>query len=216
MVTSTLLAGLGFSGGVISSFPSSVWPTRAPPPAPAPTRQVAKTVTPVAESGATQASDTDSTAKDHEGGGSEGEKDGKGEEEEGQREGEEDEDDEAEKETVRDRNTVPTEAKEGGSVAKEPPSAAPDSTAKEKGQRNASAAPPTGPSLNDTSAIQPSDVTTLSYSGPEKNNWPFVFHTGEGGEMGCGLFILGLEGASCSKPLVATSHVKLKMDAPSS
>uniref|UniRef100_A0A8C4Z2R3 protein-tyrosine-phosphatase n=1 Tax=Gadus morhua TaxID=8049 RepID=A0A8C4Z2R3_GADMO len=30
VVTSTLLAGLGFSGGVISSFPSSVWPTWAP------------------------------------------------------------------------------------------------------------------------------------------------------------------------------------------
>nr|XP_023649707.1 receptor-type tyrosine-protein phosphatase gamma [Paramormyrops kingsleyae] len=188
VVTSTLLAGLGFSGGVISSFPSSVWPTRAPPPAPAPTRQVAKTVTPVAESVATQASDTDSTAKDHEGGASEGDKDGKSEGEEGQREGEEDEDDEGEKETVRDRNIVPAEgeAKEEGSVAKEPPSAAPASTAKEKGQRNASAtsdqlqksaAPPTGPSLNDTSAIQPSDVTTRSYSGPEKNNWPFVFHT---------------------------------------
>nr|XP_057910355.1 receptor-type tyrosine-protein phosphatase gamma-like isoform X3 [Doryrhamphus excisus] len=29
VVTSTLLAGLGFSGGVISSFPSSVWPSRA-------------------------------------------------------------------------------------------------------------------------------------------------------------------------------------------
>ncbi|XP_061640939.1 receptor-type tyrosine-protein phosphatase gamma-like isoform X2 [Phyllopteryx taeniolatus] len=29
VVISTLLAGLGFSGGVISSFPSSVWPSRA-------------------------------------------------------------------------------------------------------------------------------------------------------------------------------------------
>ncbi|EPY85686.1 receptor-type tyrosine-protein phosphatase gamma [Camelus ferus] len=30
VVTSTLLAGLGFSGGGISSFPSTVWPTRLP------------------------------------------------------------------------------------------------------------------------------------------------------------------------------------------
>lgn len=30
VLTSTLLAGLGFGGGVISSFPSSVWPSRAP------------------------------------------------------------------------------------------------------------------------------------------------------------------------------------------
>lgn len=30
VLTSTLLAGLGFGGGVISSFPSSVWPSRVP------------------------------------------------------------------------------------------------------------------------------------------------------------------------------------------
>lgn len=31
VLTSAFLAGLGFSGGVISSFPSSVWPSRGPP-----------------------------------------------------------------------------------------------------------------------------------------------------------------------------------------
>ncbi|KAL2090619.1 hypothetical protein ACEWY4_012882 [Coilia grayii] len=41
VVTSTLLAGLGFSGGVISSLPGSLWPTQAPPSSPAPTRQAA-------------------------------------------------------------------------------------------------------------------------------------------------------------------------------
>lgn len=38
VLTSTLLAGLGFSGGVISSFPSSVWPSRAPTQNPTATR----------------------------------------------------------------------------------------------------------------------------------------------------------------------------------
>ncbi|XP_053491964.1 receptor-type tyrosine-protein phosphatase gamma isoform X2 [Ictalurus furcatus] len=39
LVTSTLLAGLGFSGGVISSLPGSLWPTHSPSSGPAPTRQ---------------------------------------------------------------------------------------------------------------------------------------------------------------------------------
>ncbi|XP_060724133.1 receptor-type tyrosine-protein phosphatase gamma isoform X1 [Tachysurus vachellii] len=41
LVTSTLLAGLGFSGGVISSLPGSLWPTHSPSSGSAPTRQPA-------------------------------------------------------------------------------------------------------------------------------------------------------------------------------
>lgn len=41
LVTSTLLAGLGFSGGVISSLPGSLWPTHSSNSGPAPTRQPA-------------------------------------------------------------------------------------------------------------------------------------------------------------------------------
>ncbi|XP_066520016.1 receptor-type tyrosine-protein phosphatase gamma isoform X2 [Hoplias malabaricus] len=41
VVTSTLLAGLGFSGGVISSLPGSLWPTQSPSSGPAPTNQQA-------------------------------------------------------------------------------------------------------------------------------------------------------------------------------
>ncbi|XP_053354672.1 receptor-type tyrosine-protein phosphatase gamma isoform X1 [Clarias gariepinus] len=41
LVTSSLLAGLGFSGGVISSLPGSLWPTHTPSSGPAPTRQPA-------------------------------------------------------------------------------------------------------------------------------------------------------------------------------
>lgn len=39
VLTSTLLAGLGFSGGVISSFPSSVWPSRPPTQSPSTSHQ---------------------------------------------------------------------------------------------------------------------------------------------------------------------------------
>lgn len=41
LVTSTLLAGLGFSGGVISSFPEYLWPTHSPGSGSAPTRDPA-------------------------------------------------------------------------------------------------------------------------------------------------------------------------------
>uniref|UniRef100_A0AAR2KZP8 protein-tyrosine-phosphatase n=1 Tax=Pygocentrus nattereri TaxID=42514 RepID=A0AAR2KZP8_PYGNA len=82
VVTSTLLAGLGFSGGVISSFPSSVWPTTRPPPS-----------TPT-----TTASSPDPTsAKAEKEGSDDGEKSGKGEGEEGERDGEEDEDEDEQK-----------------------------------------------------------------------------------------------------------------------
>uniref|UniRef100_A0A8C9WDM4 Receptor-type tyrosine-protein phosphatase gamma n=1 Tax=Scleropages formosus TaxID=113540 RepID=A0A8C9WDM4_SCLFO len=103
VVTSTLLAGLGFSGGVISSFPSSVWPTRAPPSAPAPSRQA-----PATEPPATQGSDADAKTSDHDSGSDDGsEKSGKGEGEEGEKGGEEDEeeDDEEERDNTRDRKS---------------------------------------------------------------------------------------------------------------
>uniref|UniRef100_A0A8C2A7L0 protein-tyrosine-phosphatase n=1 Tax=Cyprinus carpio TaxID=7962 RepID=A0A8C2A7L0_CYPCA len=59
VVTSTLLAGLGFSGGVISSFPSSVWPTRPPPSS----RQTpAKPMVTTTEPTSSPASDADTTA----------------------------------------------------------------------------------------------------------------------------------------------------------
>uniref|UniRef100_A0A8C9TV15 protein-tyrosine-phosphatase n=1 Tax=Scleropages formosus TaxID=113540 RepID=A0A8C9TV15_SCLFO len=107
VVTSTLLAGLGFSGGVISSFPSSVWPTRAPPSAPAPSRQA-----PATEPPATQGSDADAKTSDHDSGSDDGsEKSGKGEGEEGEKGGEEDEeeDDEEERDNTRDRKVASAE-----------------------------------------------------------------------------------------------------------
>uniref|UniRef100_A0AAY4BVP1 protein-tyrosine-phosphatase n=1 Tax=Denticeps clupeoides TaxID=299321 RepID=A0AAY4BVP1_9TELE len=84
VVTSTLLAGLGFSGGVISSFPSSVWPTRAP-------SNAANPAPPSNEAAASPATDTDTPTKDNEHAEDRGEKGGKGEGEEDEKEGEEEE-----------------------------------------------------------------------------------------------------------------------------
>uniref|UniRef100_A0A8C9YPY2 protein-tyrosine-phosphatase n=1 Tax=Sander lucioperca TaxID=283035 RepID=A0A8C9YPY2_SANLU len=63
VVTSTLLAGLGFSGGVISSFPSSVWPSRAPTQNPISTRQ--STDAPEPAKGAAAVAATDNSENLH-------------------------------------------------------------------------------------------------------------------------------------------------------
>ncbi|KAG9353273.1 hypothetical protein JZ751_017849, partial [Albula glossodonta] len=151
VVTSTLLAGLGFSGGVISSFPSSVWPTRSPPssaptPAPSPTRQPAKPAPPTTEPATSQGSDADTIAKDNEGAEGESEKSGKGEGEEGEREGDEEEEEEqgeAGKEKKNNRDEVETQV--NSTVTNEPPTPTPDSTAKEKGQGSGKARSSTAP-----------------------------------------------------------------------
>ncbi|XP_029103821.1 receptor-type tyrosine-protein phosphatase gamma-like isoform X1 [Scleropages formosus] len=206
VVTSTLLAGLGFSGGVISSFPSSVWPTRAPPSAPAPSRQA-----PATEPPATQGSDADAKTSDHDSGSDDGsEKSGKGEGEEGEKGGEEDEeeDDEEERDNTRDRKVAPDEVEKqvNDTVPQETPTVAPDSTAKEKERGKSSVSPPssdnellrkrvpditsdrstvppTGETDNETLAVQPPDVATHTSkpSVPEKNNWPFSIHTERNG-----------------------------------
>lgn len=134
VVTSTLLAGLGFSGGVISSFPSSVWPTKAPAsrqnPTTAPPRQ------PTTEPAAGQSADA---AKDNGEGAEDRDKGAKSEGEEGEKEGEEDkaeDEEEKEKETKEKKVTVAdkVEKQTNRTVVKEPPTAAPASTAKEKGR----------------------------------------------------------------------------------
>uniref|UniRef100_A0A8C7Q4R6 protein-tyrosine-phosphatase n=1 Tax=Oncorhynchus mykiss TaxID=8022 RepID=A0A8C7Q4R6_ONCMY len=124
VVTSTLLAGLGFSGGVISSFPSSVWPTKAPAsrqnPTTAPPRQ--PTTEPAAGQSADAAKDNGEGAEDREKG-------------EGEEDKEEDEE-EKEKETKEKKVTLAdkVEKQTNSTVVKEPPTAAPASTAKEKGR----------------------------------------------------------------------------------
>lgn len=134
VVTSTLLAGLGFSGGVISSFPSSVWPTRPPPSG----RQTpAKPALTTAEPASSPAADAepaavaDADASDDGG----GDKGGKGEDEDGEKNGEEEEEEDEEKGAESKDGSVPdhVEKQTNGSSTKDPPTALPDSTAKEKG-----------------------------------------------------------------------------------
>uniref|UniRef100_A0A672NRT5 protein-tyrosine-phosphatase n=1 Tax=Sinocyclocheilus grahami TaxID=75366 RepID=A0A672NRT5_SINGR len=95
VVTSTLLAGLGFSGGVISSFPSSVWPTRPPPSS----RQIpAKPMVTTTEAPSSPASDADATAAaENDGSDDGGDKGGKGEDEDAEKNGEEEEEEDEEK-----------------------------------------------------------------------------------------------------------------------
>uniref|UniRef100_A0A672MLE0 protein-tyrosine-phosphatase n=1 Tax=Sinocyclocheilus grahami TaxID=75366 RepID=A0A672MLE0_SINGR len=131
VVTSTLLAGLGFSGGVISSFPSSVWPTRPPPS----TRQApAKPMVTTTEPTSSPASDRDTTAAaENDGSDDRGDKGGKGEDEDGEKNGEEEEDEEKGAESKDGSVPDDVETQTNGSATKDPPTAVPDSTAKEKG-----------------------------------------------------------------------------------
>lgn len=96
VVTSTLLAGLGFSGGGISSFPSTVWPTRLPTAASA-SKQAGRPVLATTEALASPGADGDSApSKDGEGA-EESEKDEKSESEDGEREHEEEGEKDSEK-----------------------------------------------------------------------------------------------------------------------
>uniref|UniRef100_A0AAQ4NN36 protein-tyrosine-phosphatase n=1 Tax=Gasterosteus aculeatus aculeatus TaxID=481459 RepID=A0AAQ4NN36_GASAC len=120
LVTSTLLAGLGFSGGVISSFPSSVWPSGAATRGRQSARQAGE---PAKDSGDAGGEDRENSQ-------------GQGEEEEEEREGEEKDEGEDEDEKKKKRKTsgrVGGTAREENSTAKtEPSSDGPDATAKEK------------------------------------------------------------------------------------
>ncbi|XP_042303203.1 receptor-type tyrosine-protein phosphatase gamma isoform X3 [Sceloporus undulatus] len=105
VVTSTLLAGLGFSGSGISSFPSTVWPTRLPTSA-STNKPSARPVVATTEALSSPAPDSDSAlTKDNEGA-EDGEKDEKSESEDGEREHEE----EREKDSEKKEKSAATEA----------------------------------------------------------------------------------------------------------
>ncbi|XP_078244943.1 receptor-type tyrosine-protein phosphatase gamma isoform X8 [Pogona vitticeps] len=105
VVTSTLLAGLGFSSSGISSFPSTVWPTRLPTSASA-SKQSARPVVATTEALSSPGPDSDSAlTKDNEGT-EEGDKDEKSESEDGEREHEE----EREKDSEKKEKSAVTEA----------------------------------------------------------------------------------------------------------
>ncbi|KAM6979762.1 receptor-type tyrosine-protein phosphatase gamma [Aplochiton taeniatus] len=193
VVTSTLLAGLGFSGGVISSLPGALWPTQAPQASPS--RQPAQPAQPSTEPAAPrQASDADSPAEESQATG-----EGEGEGEEGEREGEEEEEGEEERKRKSKSEPDQVETQSDSTAGRRPPSVPtpPTSTAKEKGQGGAAAdttaAPPaagerpkggsetpTQGLQNDTADAQiPQGPTwrTPKTSGEEKSLWPFSVHT---------------------------------------
>ncbi|XP_071761611.1 receptor-type tyrosine-protein phosphatase gamma isoform X1 [Centroberyx gerrardi] len=200
VVTSTLLAGLGFSGGVISSLPSSLWPTQAPQAGLNPTRPSGPPAKSSTEPTAPQGSDTDTPTDENQAA-----QDGEGEEEEGEREGER-EQDEGEDEKRKKNKTAPDDVEKqlNGTVTKEPLIPTPTSTAKEKGQGKPTVkgitvppstrddqlvneeknpkdgdAVPTQEPRNDTAEMQIPQSSTVSpkISGEEKSLWPFSVHT---------------------------------------
>ncbi|XP_016156826.1 PREDICTED: receptor-type tyrosine-protein phosphatase gamma [Ficedula albicollis] len=135
VVTSTLLAGLGFSGGGISSFPSSVWPTRLPAAA-APSKQAGRALVATTEAAAASPGPERDSALSKDGeGAEEGDKDEKSESEDGEREHEEEEEKDAEKKE-KSRATAASEARNSteASVA----AASPNRTAEEEGNKTLS------------------------------------------------------------------------------
>lgn len=204
VVTSTLLAGLGFSGGVISSFPSSAWPSLRPPTQTPPTtgEQAPPTTTP--ENTQNQGSDDNAG----------GEKTAKAEGEEGERDGEEEEEKDEEEDKGTEGKTVKNapddvQTQVNSSVDQEPPTAAPDSTAKEKGgkkkeqgdrviesivpqntqtERTEDEEEATVTSSAEPGIVGNDSVVLLAPEAPPKggrsnmgdrSQWPFSFHTGE-------------------------------------
>lgn len=209
VVTSTLLAGLGFSGGVISSFPSSVWPSRTPTHNP--TRQTTEPTEPTKEATTSSSAVMTAAAKDNsEAGGDDGGENSKDQGENGEREGEDkdEEEDEKEKDEKKRRKgsggaVERTGRKDNSTAVNVPTSETPDATAKEKKQPepDPTNTPPgaedqleythnppdsnpatTTEATNETAAFPaPRDpaATLRPRTGADKTHWPFSIHTGE-------------------------------------
>ncbi|XP_037345933.2 receptor-type tyrosine-protein phosphatase gamma isoform X2 [Pungitius pungitius] len=198
VVTSTLLAGLGVGGGVISSLPSSVWPTKAPRATQNPTRPSVTPAKSSTEQTAPQGSDADAPSES---------KPAADEDEEAEKEGErEGEQEEGEDEKKKKNKTSPgtEEKRPNGPVVKEPLIPTPASTAKEKGRgrptaKSAAAPPSTGGGQLVDAEEEPTEATALATAEPRNNTaemqipqsstvppkissdgksvWPFSVHT---------------------------------------
>ncbi|KAG8007753.1 Receptor-type tyrosine-protein phosphatase gamma, partial [Nibea albiflora] len=196
VVTSTLLAGLGVGGGVISSLPSSVWTTQAPQATQNPTRPSAPPAKSSTEQAAPQGSDTDTPSEEKQAA-----HEGKEEEEEGERE---DEQEEGEVDKKKKNKPAPdNEEKQANSTAvKDPLIPTPASTAKEKGEERPTVKGTTVPaSTGDDQLVhaeESTDVNAISTQEPRndsaemqipqsstlppfivdgKGMWPFSVHT---------------------------------------
>uniref|UniRef100_A0A3Q3G2S7 Receptor-type tyrosine-protein phosphatase gamma n=1 Tax=Labrus bergylta TaxID=56723 RepID=A0A3Q3G2S7_9LABR len=202
VVTSTLLAGLGVSGGVLSSLPSSAWPTQAPKATQNPTRPSAPPEKSSTEQAPPRASETDAPSEE-----SKAKREGEGSEKEEEEEGEgEQEEGEDEKKTKSKTGAHNEEKQANSTVANEPFIPTPASTAKEKGEGNSTVRGSTAPEStaddqlvnvennhtdinavstqeprNDSAEMQIPQSSTLSpkINRDDKSNWPFSVHTGE-------------------------------------
>lgn len=195
VVTSTLLAGLGISGGVISSLPSSAGPTQAPQSTQNPTSSSVPVKTnteaaaPSQDSGGKQ-----STQEDDE---EENEEEGDGEQDEGQ----------AEKKKKTKMVPDTKEKPANSTVANEPEISTPTSTPKDTDGRPTVGGPTASVSLdeqlvkkeknltdvnaastveprNNSAEIQIPQSSTASSKINDKGSegkslWPFFVHTGE-------------------------------------
>ncbi|KAM8915384.1 receptor-type tyrosine-protein phosphatase gamma-like isoform 2-T2 [Spinachia spinachia] len=195
LVTSTLLAGLGFSSGVLSSFPSSVWSSRPPTHDGNSARQTTE------PADATTSAVARATTKDNgDAGGKDREKSkGQGEEEEKEyEEKDEEEEEEEEEEKKRKRKTSGrhgrTRREENTTPKNEPSSETPDATAKEKKATEPDTEnqlgvyshnplynkSPTSTEPGDATAEFPvpkdTTVTLDPSSGRDKHVWPFYIH----------------------------------------
>ncbi|XP_042835258.1 receptor-type tyrosine-protein phosphatase gamma isoform X3 [Panthera tigris] len=130
VVTSTLLAGLGFSGGGIPSFPSTVWPTRLPTAASA-SKQASRPVLATTEALASPGPDGDSAPTRDSEGAEEGEKDEESESEDGEREHEE----EGEKDSEKKKSGVTHATQERSQDEPTPTPSSPDRTAEAGGHQ---------------------------------------------------------------------------------
>lgn len=200
VVTSTLLAGLGISGGVLSSLPSSVGPTQSPQSTQNPTSSSVTAKTSTEQAAPAQDSKTNSGGKQstQEGEEEETEEEGDGEQDEGQ----------AEKKKKNKTAPDTEEKRENSTVANEPVIATPASTPGEDAGGRPTAGGSTAPTSpdeqlvraeknltdvnaastqephNDSTEIQIPQSSTVSSKidgkGSEgKNLWPFFVHTGE-------------------------------------
>ncbi|XP_035487448.1 receptor-type tyrosine-protein phosphatase gamma [Scophthalmus maximus] len=198
VVTSSLLAGLGVGGGVISSLPSSVWPTHAPQATHNTNRPSAPPAKSSTEQAAPQGSE-DNPSEDNQAA-REGEEEEEGE---GEREGEQEEGEDVKKK--KNKIAPDNEEKQGNStVAIDPFIPTPASTAKEKGEgRPAGNGTAIAASTDDEQLVNvernPTDVNVVSTQEPRndsaemqipqsstlspkissdgKNLWPFTVHT---------------------------------------
>lgn len=200
VVTSTLLAGLGISGGVISSLPSSVGPTQVPQSTQNPTSSSVPVKTNTEPAAPSQDSKTNSGGKQstQEGEEEENEEEGDGEQDEG----------EAEKKKKREKMVPDTEEKPANSTVANQPEISTPTSAPEDADRRPTMGGPTASGSpdeqlvrveknltdvnaastleprNDSAEIQIPQSSTVSSKingkGSEgKSLWPFFVHTGE-------------------------------------